>query len=162
MSWFRQNRFLGTSLIVFGIAVLAALYFVWSARSSFNDARAQFDQNATELSRLQRLTPFPSETNLRKMKTQADEYTADLNKLKDDLKTRVLPVVPMAPNEFQSRLRQAMTAIGERARANKVKLPENFFLGFDEFASALPDTAAAPFVRPHVAAVEMVLSVVID
>ena len=34
MSWFRQNRFLGTSLIVFGIAVLAALYFVWSARSS--------------------------------------------------------------------------------------------------------------------------------
>ncbi|MFL6594500.1 MAG: Amuc_1100 family pilus-like protein [Chthoniobacterales bacterium] len=162
MSWFRQNRFLGTSLIVFGIAVLAALYFVWSARSSFNDARAQFDQNATELSRLQRLTPFPSETNLRKMKTQADDYTADLNKLKDDLKTRVLPVVPMAPNEFQSRLRQAMTAIGERARANKVKLPENFFLGFDEFASALPDTAAAPLLGQQLAQVEMLLEVMID
>lgn len=162
MNWFRQNRFLGTFLIVFGIATLAALYFVWSASSSFAEARAQFDQNAAELSRLQRLTPFPSETNLRKMKTQADDYAADVNKLKDDLKTRVLPVVPMAPNEFQSRLRQAVTAISERARANKVKLPDNFFLGFDEFASALPDTAAAPLLGQQLAQVELLLNSLID
>ncbi len=78
MNWFRQNRFLGTFLIVFGVALLAALYFVWSARGSFNDAQAQFEQNATELSRLQRLTPFPTDVNLRKMKTQAEDYASDL------------------------------------------------------------------------------------
>ncbi|MDQ6859566.1 MAG: Amuc_1100 family pilus-like protein, partial [Verrucomicrobiota bacterium] len=132
-----------------------ALYFVWSARGSFNDAQAQFEQNATELTRLQRLTPFPTDVNLRKMKTQAEDYASDL-------KTRVLPVVPMAPNEFQSRLRQAMTAIGERARANKVKLPENFFLGFDEFAAALPDTAAAPLLGQQLAQVELLLNIIID
>lgn len=162
MNWFRQNRFLGSFLIVFGIATLATLYFLWSAKSSFSDAHARFDENAAELGRLQRLTPFPSENNVRKMKTQADDYAADLNKLKDELKTRVLPIVPMAPNEFQSRLRQAMTAIGERARANKVKLPDNFFLGFDEFASALPDTAAAPLLGQELAQVELLLNTMID
>ncbi len=162
MSWFRQNRFLGTFLMVFGIATLAAAYFLWSARSGFDAARARFDENATELNRLQRLTPFPTETNLRKMKTQADDYAADVNKLKEELKLHVLPVVPMAPNEFQSRLRQAMTSIGERARANKVKLPENFFLGFEEFAAALPDNAAAPVLGQQLAQVEVLLNILID
>ena len=162
MNWFGQNRFLGTFLMVFGVATLAAVYFLWSAKSGFNEARARFDENAAELNRLQRLAPFPNETNLRKMKTQADDYGTDLNKLKDDLKTRVLPVVPLAPNEFQSRLRQAMTSIGERARANKVKLPENFFLGFDEFAAALPDTAAAPLLGQQLAQVELLLNILID
>jgi hypothetical protein len=162
MNWFRQNRFLGSFLVGFGMALLAALYFLWSAKSGFNEARARFDENAAELNRLQRLAPFPSETNLRKMRTQADDYATDLNKLKDELKTRVLPVVPMAPNEFQSRLRQAMTSIGERARGNKVKLPENFFLGFEEFAAALPDTAAAPLLGQQLAQVELLLNILID
>src|SRR4051812_38830692 len=162
MNWFQQNRFLGTFLIVFGIATLGAAYFVWSAKSSFSEARARFDENAAELNRLQRLTPFPTEANLKKMKTQAEDYAADLNKLKEELKTRVLPVVPMAPNEFQSRLRQAMTTIAERARANKVKLPDNFFLGFDEFAAALPDTAAAPLLGQQLAQAELLLNLMIE
>ena len=100
------------------------------------------------MNRLERLNPFPNEANLRKMTAQAKDYATELNKLKEELKTRVLPVPPMAPNEFQSQLRQAIVSLGEKARANKVKLPENFFLGFEEFASALPDTAAAPVLGP--------------
>ena len=162
MNWFQQNRFLGTFLIVFGIATIAALFFIFSAKSGFTEARARFDENAMELNRLQRLAPFPSDTNLRKMRTQAQDYEAELNRLREDLKTRVLLPVPMAPNEFQSRLRQAMTSIGERARANRVKLPDNFFLGFEEFAAALPDTAAAPLLGQQLAQVEMLLNIMID
>ncbi|HEX8280712.1 MAG TPA: Amuc_1100 family pilus-like protein [Chthoniobacterales bacterium] len=162
MSWFQQNRFLGSFLIGLGVATLAALFFVWSAKGGFEEARARFDENAAELDRLQRLTPFPSDANLRKMKTQADDYGAELNRLKEELKTRVLPVAPMAPNEFQSRLRQAITSLGEKARANRVKLPDNFFLGFEEFASALPDTAAAPLLGQQLAQAELLLNILID
>ncbi len=161
-TWFQQNRFLGTSLIVSALATIGALYFLVSARSGFAEAKARFDQNAGELSRLQRLAPFPTEANLRKMKTQAEDYGSELNKLKEDLKTRVLPVVPMAPNEFQSRLRQAATAIGEKARANRVKLPDNFYLGFDEFAAALPDTAAAPILGQQLAQAELLMNILLD
>ena len=162
MNWFRQNKFVGTFLIIFGVATLAALLFLWSAKSGFDDAKAAFDQNATELNRLERLNPFPNEANLKKMSAQAKDYATELNKLKEELKTRVLPVTPMAPNEFQSKLRQAVVSLGEKARANKVKLPENFFLGFEEFASALPDTAAAPGLGQQLAQAELLAGIIID
>jgi hypothetical protein len=162
MNWFRQNRFLGTFLAIFGVALVAALAFLWWAKSGYDEAQARLNENATELARLQRLTPFPTEANLQKMKAQAQEYGADLEKLKAELKTRVLPPTPMAPNEFQSRLRQAVTLLSDKARANKVKLPENFFLGFDEFAAALPDTAAAPLLGQQLAQAELLVNILID
>ena len=105
-TWFQQNRFLGMFLVVFVLAAIGALYFLFSARSGFTDAKIAYDNTAAELNRLHRLAPFPTEANLRKMKTQAEDYSSELEKLKIDLKRRVLPVVPMAPNEFQSRLRR--------------------------------------------------------
>ncbi|CAN5688625.1 hypothetical protein BH20VER1_BH20VER1_07100 [soil metagenome] len=162
MNWFQQNRFLGTFLAVFGALCIAALVFLFQARSKATEARAQFDQTAMELNRLQRLTPFPNEPNLVKMRTQAEDYSARLERVKEELKTRTLPVVPMAPNEFQVRLRQAMASVAERARANKVTLPENFFLGFDEFAAALPATEAAPLLGQQLAQVELLVGIMID
>ena len=92
------------------------------------------------------------------MKECADDYAAALAKIEDELKTRVVPLAPMAPNEFQSHLRLAMTAVVDKARANKVKLPDNFFLGFDEFASALPNEMAAPLLRQELAQIEWLLA----
>lgn len=114
------------------------------------------------MNRLQRLTPFPTEPNVSRMKTQADEYAAELNRTKEELKTHVLPVTAMAPNEFQARLRQAMAAVNERARANRVKLPDNFYLGFEEFAAALPDNIAAPLLGQQLAQVELLVNTLID
>ena len=162
MNWFRQNQFLGTFLAVLAVATLACAYFLFSAKSGFNEAKNRFDENAAELARLQGLAPFPSTTNLKNMKKYAEEYAATLNKAKEDLKTRVLPVTPMAPNEFQSRLRQAVTEVSEKARVNKVKLPENFNLGFDEYASALPNTAVAPLLGQQLAQVELLLNIILD
>lgn len=162
MIWFRQNRFLGAFLVALTVATLGALVFSWMAKSGFAKAKAQFDENASELNRLQRLPAFPNDPNLRKMKTQADDYAAELNKTKEELKKHVLPVPALAPNEFQARLRQTMAAVGEKARANRVKLPENFYLGFDEFAAALPDTAAAPLLGQELAQAELLVNTLID
>ncbi|HMJ05600.1 MAG TPA: Amuc_1100 family pilus-like protein [Chthoniobacterales bacterium] len=163
MNWFRQNRFLGTFLSALGLATLLCAIFVWWTKSSFDEAKARFDQVAMELATLQRHNPFPTETNLGKMKTQAAEYATALGTVKEDLKKRVLPLpAEMKPNEFQARLRQAMTSVTEKARANKVKLPDNFFLGFDEFVAALPETAAAPFLGQELAQIEMLLNLMID
>lgn len=162
MNWFRQNRFLGTFLVVFGLATIASALFLWTARSRFDLAQTRFNESANELNRLQRLSPFPTEVNLQKMKAQAQDYGTELAKLQEDLKTHVLPATPMAPNEFQTRLNQARTAFSDKARANKVKLPDNFFLGFEDFAAALPDTAAAPLLGQELAQVELLLTILID
>jgi hypothetical protein len=75
---------------------------------------------------------------------------------------RVAPATPLAPNEFQSQLRVAMTAISDKARANKVKLPDKFFLGFDEFASALPNEAAAPLLGQELVQIEWLLNSLLE
>jgi hypothetical protein len=162
MNWFRQNRFLGTFLIVVGAGTLAALWFLFSARSVWDDAMVDFNQAAAELNRLERLAPYPSGANLRQMKAHADEYAAALAKLRDELRTRVLPPVPMAPNEFQSHLRLAMTATADKSRAKKVRLPDKFYLGFDEFTSVLPNEAAAPLLGQELAQIEWFLDTLFE
>lgn len=162
MNWFRQNRWLGTFLIVVGVLTIGALYFLISARSQSNEALARFQEAVNEKNRLETLDPFPSEANFRKMKLHLENYSAALNKLKEDLKTRIPSPAPLAPNEFQSRLRQAMLAVGEKARTNKVKLPDNFALGFDEYTTTLPNTAAAPLLGQELNQIEALVNILIE
>jgi hypothetical protein len=162
MNWFRENRFLGTFLILFGLCTLGAVLFLFSAKRDWDEASTRFNQTAAELNRLEQLAPYPNPENLRKMKAHADNYATAFAKLKDELKRRVAPVAPMAPNEFQSHLRVAISAIADKARANKVKLPDKFYLGFDEFASALPNEVAAPLLGQELAQVEWLLNTLLD
>ena len=162
MSWYRENRWLGNFVIAFAASALLALWFLFHARSGFAEASAQFNDAATERSRLEHLNPFPNEENYRKTQTALDNYGASLNKLKDELRAQTVPVSPLASNEFQSRLRQAIVSTTEKARANRVKLPENFHLGFDEFRTTLPTTAAAPLLGQELAQVELLFGILID
>src|SRR6266851_3000648 len=162
MSWYRDNRWLGNFVIAFAGAALLALWFLFHAKSGFAETSAQFNAAATERNRLEHLNPFPNEQNFRKTQAALDNYSATLTKLKEELRARVLPVEPIAPNEFQSRLRRAIVNTTERARANRVKLPENFHLGFDEFRTMLPTTAAAPLLGQELAQVELLLGILID
>jgi hypothetical protein len=162
MNWYRENRWLGNFLIAFVAALLIGLWFVFHAKSAFADAMTEFNAAATERSRLEHLNPFPNEDNFRKTQAALENYGAELDKTREELKKRVVPQTPIAPNEFQSRLRQAILNTTERARANRVKLPEIFFLGFDEFATTLPNTAAAPALGRELAEVELLTNILID
>ena len=162
MNWFRENRFLGAFLIAFGVCALGAVWFLSGAKNDSDDAAIRFKETAAELNRLERLAPYPSGKNLQEMKTHVDDYASALARLKDELKTRSILLQPMAPNEFQSRLRLAMTVVADKARANKVRLPDKFFLGFDEFASALPNELAAPLLGQELAQIEWLLGALIE
>lgn len=148
--------------MVFGICTLVALYFLFTAKSNYNEASAGFCETAAERNRLERLDPYPSDANYRKLKTYVDNYGGELAKFEEELKQHSLPVVPLAPNEFQSRLRQAIIASTEKARANQVTLPDNFHLGFDEFTAALPNNEVAPLLGQELAQVEMLVNILVD
>src|SRR2546430_3248521 len=163
MNWYRENRWLGNFLIAFGIALLIAVWFLFHAQSGFAEAATQSNAAATERNRLEHLTPFPNEENFRKTQEALDNYVASLNKLKEELRAQSVAVAPLAPNEFQSRLRQAIVNTTEKARTNRVKLPENFHLGFDEFTTALPTSDAnAASLGQELSQVELLLGILID
>src|SRR5437762_11554865 len=162
MKWFQQNRALGTLLVVSGICVLLGavlLYWRWSV---WSEAKQTFDQATAERNRLQRLDPFPNDSNYRKLQSYLERYNAALDKFKEDLKADVAAEPPLAPNEFQSRLRQATLAAEERARTNNVKLPDKFQLGFDEFTRTMPDTAVAPLLGQELSQVQMLINILLD
>src|SRR6266542_1667514 len=162
MKWFQQNRAFGTLLIVFGICALLAvalLYWRWTA---WNDARQAFDQVAAERNRLGHLDPFPNDANYRKLQGYLQTYSTALDKFREALKTEVAPAPSLAPNEFQSRLRQATIATLGRARVNNVKLPDKFQLGFDEFATIMPNTAVTPLLGQELSQIQMLINILLD
>ncbi len=162
MKWFQQNRVLGTILLVSGICLLlgaALLYWRWSV---WGDAKQTFDQATVERNRLQGLDPFPNDANYKKLQGYLEKYTAALDEFKDELKGEMAPVPELAPNEFQSRLRQAILASQDRARTNNVKLPDNFELGFDEFTKMMPGTAVTPLLGQELSQVQMLINILLD
>src|SRR6266513_2933159 len=162
MKWFQQNRALGTLLVVIGVCVLFAgilLYWRWA---NWRDAKQTFDQTAAERSRLEQLDPFPNNDNYRKLQGYLEKYSAALDKLKEELKKEAVPETPLAPNEFQSRLRQAVIASVNRAHVNNVKLPDKFELGLDEFTTAMPKTSAAPLLGQELSQIQMLINVLLD
>jgi len=160
--WFQQNRALGTLLIVSGVCVLFAgvlLYWRWA---TWRDASQTFDQAAAERSRFEHVDPFPNDANYRKLQGYIDRYSTALDKFKDELKTGIVQAPPLAPNDFQSRLRQATVATLNRAQTNNVKLPDKFQLGFDEFANALPETAVTPLLGQELSQIQMLMNILVD
>ena len=162
MKWFQQNRWLGTFLIVGGICVLFAGILLFWTRASWSDARQAFDKAAAERNRLERLDPFPNDANYRKLKVHLENYGASLDKFKEELKREVAAAPPLAPNEFQSRLRQAVITTLNRAQANNVKLPDRFQLGFDEFTTAMPKTGVAPLLGQELSQIQMLINILLD
>lgn len=162
MKWFQQNRSLGTLLIVLGICALLAAILLFCAGSKWAAARREFDAAAAERTRLQRLDPIPSAANYEKLKVLLGNYSAGLDKFKEELKKEVAPAPPLAPNEFQSHLHQAVIATLNRARTNKVKLPDKFQLGFDEFSTALPKTTVAPLLGQELSQMQMLVGILLD
>src|SRR6266478_549243 len=162
MKWFQQNRAFGILVIGFAICALlvgALFYWRWSA---WTDARQTFDQVAAERNRLQQLDPFPNDANYRRLQDYLQSYTGALDKFKEQLNDAVAAAPPLAPNEFQSRLRLVVIATFDRARANNVKLPDRFQLGFDEFARAMPDTAVASLLGQELSQIQMLINILLD
>lgn len=162
MKWFQQNRALGTLLVVSAGCILLGLGLLYWRWSVWSDAKQTFDQAMAERNRLQGLDPFPDNANYKKLQGYLEKYSAALDKFKQQLEADVAPAPPIAPNDFQTLLRQATVATEDRARTNNVKLPERFQLGFDEFARAMPSTAAATLLGQELSQAQMLVNILLD
>lgn len=162
MNWFRENRFSGTFAVVFGISALGAAFFLFKAKGESDEAVARFARASSEVNRLQRLAPYPNLENLGKLKGYTEDYASAFGKLKTELKMREAPAPPLRPNEFQSQLRLAINGLIEKAHDRKVRLPDKFYLGFDEFAATLPDESAAPLLGEELVQLDWLVKALIE
>jgi hypothetical protein len=162
MKWFQQNRALGTFLLLSGIGILLAAALLYWRFSVWSDARQTLDQATAERTRLQGLDPFPNQANYQKLQDHLERYRVALGRFKSELKNEMAPELLIAPNEFQSRLRQATVAATDRARTNHVSLPDKFQLGFDEFTRVMPDTVVSPLLGQELSQIQMLVNILLD
>src|SRR5437764_13028523 len=119
MNWFRENPFWSAFIAIAGGAFLLAAGFLWWTKGSYEDAMAKYRESAAEQTSLESGNPYPSAANVGKMKTYLDNYKAALDKLKGELKARMLTQAPLAPDECQTGFRQAISHPADNQRRDR-------------------------------------------
>ena len=160
MNWIKENKFL---TVFFGVMLAGASalgYLLLSSKANFDEVQANYNTASTELSRLQALSPYPNESNLKAMQAQKSEYVGSSIRLQESLAALQFPLEPIHPEEYQDQLRK--TVDEAVAKAGPGVLPAKFYLGFDSYQSSPPTgDAAAPLSR-ELKAIEWVVNALLD
>jgi hypothetical protein len=158
MNWFRENPFVA-GLTAFTVVAVGALAFLASqAMGQYGELADQYTAAVGKLHQLQNRSPFPNQENLQKTKALEAAYKSELTALQNQLTKLEPPLNPeVRPQQFQDDLRAAVTEVTEKATAAGVKLPEDFFLGFNQYVNSPPEDRAAPALARQLAVIKGVV-----
>lgn len=162
MNWFRNNPLWGGITVALAVVLLLSAAVLWWTKGNFDAEQEQYNATMASLAQLESSNPYPSTANAQQMKTYLQNYRSSLDTFKTELSQHVIPVKPLPPNEFQMHLREALTAASANARLHRVKLPDNFNLGFPEFVAALPSATDAPKLGQELAQIQLLLNMIIE
>jgi hypothetical protein len=155
MNW--RNPFLITYLAVTVVGVGICGYLLYSGYSHYSEVATNYDDAVLKLRKLQNRIPFPSAENNEKYKEFTKQYQAEYDKLVQKVGSMQKSVQDMSPQAFQDLLRASVSQVEAAAKENGVTLPQNFYLGFDQYQGTLPaDSAAGPLAR-ELAAIRVVV-----
>ena len=162
MNWIKQNKFLSGFIAVMVIGVGALGYLLWTAKSVYDEGRSDYEGKVKELNRLEGLKPYPEAENLKQFDARKKEHAAVIDALHKNLATAQIPVEPLSREQFQDRLREAVTRIATKAKDSGVGMPTPFYLGMDKYQTEPPLPEAAPALGRQVKALEFVLTKMIE
>lgn len=162
MNWIKQNTFLAgfIAAMVVGVGVLG--FLTMSAMGRYEEVQSEFEAKTAELNRLEGLKPYPEKENLAQFDEQKKEHASAIAALQKSLAENEIPVEPLSPEQFQDRLREAVTRVVTRANEKQVKPPEKFYLGFDRYQTEPPRPEAAPLLGRQLKAIELVVTQLVD
>jgi len=163
MNWFKENPFLAGLVAAAVIAGAAISFMVLQSWTAYTAASDSYTAAVTALHQLQNKVPFPSEANLKVAQTAVSDYSNKITQLRSNLSKMELPLdTTIAPQQFQDGLRAAVNDLKDRAAANNVKLPANFYLGFDTYQTQVPTDVAAPFLNRQLAVINALAVRLVD
>lgn len=163
MDWFKKNPFMGGLALLTALASGAALYFVSSASSELTLQKDDYAAKTSSLRRLQDAKPFPDSEALGLAQKESAKAATVLKDLADAVASQIAPVdTSLTPQGFQDKVSAASLALQEKAAARGALLPEDFYLGFENYRSQPPSPAAAPLLGQQLESINEVLGLLID
>jgi len=159
MNWVKENKFLTgyIAVMVIGVGVLG--FKVLSASGALDAANERYTAKASEYNRLRHLTPSANRKNLEAFQAQKEEAAQAISAFQTELAQKEFPIEQITPEQFQDRLKIAVTAVQTKARETNVVLEksEKFYLGFDRYETQPPDKDAAAALGQQLKAIEWVV-----
>jgi len=162
MNWIRENKFLTgfIAVLVIGAGVLG--YLLYTAYGDYSEVTDQYSQSAADLHQLQTRVPYPNQANLTKYRAQLDTLKEATNGLAASLKSMEIPIEDLSPSAFQDRLRDTVSAVISKAGQSGVKLPEKFYMDFDQYQTLPPAGAAAGPLGRQLAGLQLAMNYFLD
>jgi len=163
MNWAKENPFL-TGFIVISAVVIGGLgYYAFTNYSTYTELQAAYDTEVQKLHALQNRTPFPNEENLKQVVDSQKAYEAAVQELRKSLQELELPLNPdVSPQQFQDELRKAVSSAQAKAAEAGMRLPEDFYLGFNNYSSGLPRPEAVPHLARELRAIEAIFAGLVE
>ena len=164
MDWIRKNTFLASFLGVLLVAAGGLGYLLYSQMGTYDQTSQEYDAAVKELDRLQNTKPYPYQKSKAELVALSKATSARVS----DLQKRLADYDPPAersdfkPVEFQDKLRQVVDQITQAARAAKVDLPADFYMGFEQYRGTPPDAAAAPALSRELDAISDLMRILIN
>lgn len=159
MNWVKENKFLTgfLAILVIGLGVLG--YEVYSASSAYEEANNQYASKAGEYNRLRHLVPYPNKKVLDALTAQKAEAATAISAFQADLAKKEFPVESISPEQFQDRLKEAVSKMRAKATEAGMHLPsDKFFLGFETYEGRPPPAEAAAPLGRQLKAIEWVVN----
>jgi len=160
MIWIKENKFLTVFFAVMLLGAGALTFLLISSQANYEEVKNSYIVQSQELNRLQSLTPFPDEANLRKMIDQKDQYVASVTQLQSNIAALQFPLEPMRPEAYQDLLKKTVDDAVQKAGPGV--LPPRFYLGFDNYKTSPPKGEAAAQLARELKAIEWVVNTLLE
>lgn len=161
MNW--RNPFLTSYLAVTVVGAGILGFLVYSSYSHYTEVSTQYDTQVARLQSLQNRVPFPNAENNATFSKLTGEYRAEYDRLLAQVAKMQKPIdTALTPQAFQDRLRAYVSAVEAAAKQNDVKLPDNFYLGFDQYQGNLPSNEAAGPLARELDAVRLIVDRLVE
>ncbi|MCX7712522.1 MAG: Amuc_1100 family pilus-like protein [Chthoniobacterales bacterium] len=163
MKFFRDNPFLIWVGVVFVLVIILLGFLLSQAVVGFAEEWDNYTAQVAKLHRLQNSSPYPSEENLKAKVASIRVFEQALRNVEEKVHS-LMGRIPqdITPQNFQDELRVIVSEIEKKAKNAKVQLPEDFYLGMNQYKTVLPTAEAAPQLSRQVRTLKWIIEKLIE
>ena len=160
----------GTKLSPF-VAILVALvvlvggglgFLGFQAYTNYDQVSVEYEARVARLHTLQNRVPFPSQQNLQAITEASAEFKGVFDNLLEKASALNPTLEEISPQAFQDRLRAVVSEVQAAATEATVMIPEDFYMGFDQYERSLPSERAAAALARQLASLQFVVQKLIN
>lgn len=158
MSWIKDNKFVAALAGGTLLGVILLLFVGTKGRSGYAEARTEFDESFSEVSRFEKMALYPRQ-DLRDSKKKAlDEYRVAAGELQDVFAAyRPEELKNISPQEFTKHLKAVDQELRTAFEEDGVSVPDQFFCGFENYKDSLADENSTGILDYQLSAIQSLM-----